>query len=196
MKDKIRVVVAMPKHTDKAIHEAGHAVIARKLDVEVAFVSMKPTADYNSGAVRTYSAEWRARHSDAAARVAAAEKDCMVALAGMVAQKVAAREEGKEFPSSIPEFEHDLVRIGRLCVVIVKILAGEDVSPDGRCGSAGPLEGEAVATYHRLLKQVSALVAQHWLAIKRVAKALEWHDRIDQAELDRLIAVAERDIAR
>jgi hypothetical protein len=31
----------------------------------------------------------------------------------------------------------------------------------------------------------------HWSAIARVAKALERHDSIDQAELDRLIAVAE-----
>jgi hypothetical protein len=46
--------------------------------------------------------------------------------------------------------------------------------------------------FARLMRQATAMVIQHWAAIKRVAKALERHDRSDQVEVDRLIAVAER----
>jgi hypothetical protein len=46
--------------------------------------------------------------------------------------------------------------------------------------------------FTRLMQETDALVVEHWRTIRRVAKTLERHDRIDQAELDRLIAVAHR----
>jgi hypothetical protein len=49
---------------------------------------------------------------------------------------------------------------------------------------------------HEVLVDVAALVDQYWPAIMRVAKHLERHDSIDQAELDRLIDIAMRNAAR
>jgi hypothetical protein len=49
--------------------------------------------------------------------------------------------------------------------------------------------------FDQLQAEAGRLVAQHWRAIQRVAKTLERRDRIDQAELDRLIAISERQVA-
>jgi hypothetical protein len=38
--------------------------------------------------------------------------------------------------------------------------------------------------FSQLKQKAAALVAEHWPAITRVAKALVNHDRIDQAEVD------------
>ena len=51
------------------------------------------------------------------------------------------------------------------------------------------------AELDQLQAEAGRLVAQHWRAIQRVAKTLERRDRIDQAELDRLIAISERQVA-
>ena len=48
------------------------------------------------------------------------------------------------------------------------------------------------AVFVRLENETAARVAEHWPAIKRVAKHLESHDSTDQAEVDRLISFAER----
>ncbi len=54
-----------------------------------------------------------------------------------------------------------------------------------------PLAVEAMTeAFDRLQTQAIRLVRALWPAIARVAKALERHDRIDQTELDRLIALA------
>jgi hypothetical protein len=46
------------------------------------------------------------------------------------------------------------------------------------------------------VRETDALIGKHWPAIKRVARALENHDSIDQAEVDRLIVLIERHVTR
>jgi hypothetical protein len=50
------------------------------------------------------------------------------------------------------------------------------------------------AEYRRLVGETAKLVHQYWPAIRRVAKHLERHDEVDQAELDRLIDVGMRNL--
>ena len=81
----------MNKREKLAFHEAGHAVVAHVLGVEVTSVIMLPSASGPAAkaGVLTRSA-WRlVRNSgDRQAIIAAAEKDIKVSLAGMAADSV------------------------------------------------------------------------------------------------------------
>ena len=194
MVGRIRTVIAH--------HEAGHAVIARKLGIPVPWVSTR-----DRGAL-THSAAWSSmNNADIEARAAAYESDAVVALAGPAAQRRLKGYEDMFVTDNLFKDGHGAGE-GRLC------RAGDDRDgdmtvarsaifraiclrrgkplPDGPTRlTLGPLEIDAITeAFDRLQTQTIRLVRERWPAIARVAKALGRHDRIDQTELDRLIAVA------
>jgi len=76
----------MPAQSVIAYHEAGHAVVARKLGISLVRITMVPIADAKANAT-TWSAAHAARGASLSTRVAAFENDAKISLAGPNAQQ-------------------------------------------------------------------------------------------------------------
>jgi hypothetical protein len=189
-----------------AHHEAGHAVVARKLGVDVRLVSAQ-------GRETIIEAPWRfTNRMDAAGLIGAFQRDMLLTLAGPIAdyrylvpravnpmETVRAQfdmYEGYD-PDDDPDDDDrdaDMVRV-RACISSVAYLRdGGDpyrISPDAK-GSAYrptlmPVSEETIsAEFDQYEAEATRLVDQHWRAIERVAKSVERRD-LRQADLDRLI---------
>ena len=70
-----------------AHHEAGHAVIARKLGLGVLYIALFSTDETNNPASPSQSAAWAARDGDLSARAIGNEIDAKVCLAGPCTQQ-------------------------------------------------------------------------------------------------------------
>ena len=170
----------------RAIHEAGHAVVARKLGLIVNHIHAR--SDHPS--VMHPSAGYAAAGTDAATQISGYEKDAMVALAGLEANK---REYDIPPVDVLNEANEDIQNFRSAAYRIICLQDGQPV-PRGEFSVEADqaLENKIWETYHRLMHKTAALVERHWPAIQRVAKHLERHDRIeDQATLDGLIEWAE-----
>jgi hypothetical protein len=55
-----------------------------------------------------------------------------------------------------------------------------------------PVQADCDARWTQVVAASNDLIAGHWPAVEHVAEALERRDRIDHAELDRLIAISMR----
>ena len=172
----------------RAAHEAGHAVIARKLGLPVTHVDARS----GSPEVQHASAAYRAKDLNAAERIAAYEGDAKVALAGRAVNR-------RERPSLhvfdlLANDDADTTNAASAIYKIICLKTGwplpqRDMRVSFDEGTVKMMDQE----YLRLVQETATLVDQHWPAIERVAKHLERHGRIDtQAELDDLIERAER----
>ena len=182
----------MVKFADsKSFHEAGHAVVARILGVEVSGITMRPSGADNTAGVETVSASWLARKASTSEQVLACENDALVALAGMAAQ--ARSHPDLLVTTDNPEYQADIGNAQRMVANIVLLLRGEAVVEGER---SPPLSGDDLKTakvkFDQLVQKTYSLVREHWREIVRVAKALESRNQVDQAELDQLIERARR----
>jgi hypothetical protein len=189
--------MADKRHPVVAVHEAGHAVVARKFGLGITSV----TALIGAPAVPAQSAFWLVtkEHTaggnsvDVPTMVAALEKDAIVALAGLAAQR-------RAYPKLTPTFdvidddEDDMLNTRSAIYKIICLTAGKQF-PEGNAEVEMDAE-DFRAVFVRLENETAARVAEHWPAIRLVTKHLESHDSADQAEVDRLISVAERVAAR
>lgn len=174
----------------RAIHEAGHAVIARKLGVSVGRATVKS----GSEVVATPSAAYSVDRSDVAARIIGYETDAKIALAGLAANRIE-QPHLRVFDLFEEPAEDDTINARSAIYRIVRLGAGELASDETGAVSIDPHTSRRMdAEYWRLIAETAALVDQCWPAIRRVAKHLEQHDDVDQAELDRLINVGMRSL--
>jgi hypothetical protein len=171
-------------------HEAGHAVIARKLGCHVTCVDARTKNPNVTQASLGHAAE--AEGLDVTARVAAHEKDAIVALAGLEVNR-------RDFPhlsvrDIITDTDDDIVNARSAIYRIVCLMIGQPVPRNNiEVEITQAMAGKMTDVYVRLLKVTATLIERHWAAIVRVGKHLERHGRVDnQAELDDLIARAER----
>jgi hypothetical protein len=178
---------------DRAIHEASHAVIARKLGIAVHRV----TVVVGNNIAVSESAAYVARDRDVRDRIAANEKDALVALAGWEANRL----EHPDAPAldllTDDEAPDDDVVNARGKILHMILLEEGKPTPAPGTTMGTTIDEAMVRKLHeiwvRLLRTTHGLVKRHWPAIERVAKHLERHRCIDdQAELDDLIARAER----
>ncbi len=171
-----------------AIHEAGHAVIARKLGCSVTHVS----AVRGHALAETASAEHLAAELDVSSQLDACEKDAIVALAGLAAN----RREQPNFRilDLFTDTSGDMVNARSAIYRMACLQTGQPMlDPGGTFTLAiDPTTGQVMEEiYIRLVQKTRDLVAQHWSIIERVAKHLKNHTLIDQTELDDLIQRAE-----
>ncbi len=178
----------LTRHVTK--HEAAHAVVARKLGINVPTVTARKVSDaYAASASAWYIV---AESDDMVAKITACEKDAIVALAGIVVDLDAGLP---VMPDIITSQEADAAN-ARSAIFRLEML---------RSGRSPPREAMSIdvalhratfekveQTYFRLLHKTKALVAQHQSAILRVAKHLERHPHITEDELDDLIERGER----
>lgn len=179
-------MVGKDRH-NRALHEAGHAVIARKLEIGITHVN----ARLDHPEVPTRSAGYLARGLDVPGQIAAYENDAKVALAGFAANR---REHPHLQIYDVLTDDMDDMQNARSAIYgIVCLKSGQRV-PDGTFAVPADedLQKKISDEHFRLEHETARLIEQHWPAIQLVAKHLEKHSPIDQAEVDRLIGVAER----
>jgi hypothetical protein len=180
-------MVGKDRH-NRAIHEAGHAVVARKFGVAVPQVSVRA----GSGQVATASAAYDADKSDVAAQIVGYETDTKIALAGLAANRIE-HPRLRFFDLFEDDVDEDIVNSRSAIFRIVALGAGESASAQAGFVSLDPATVRRMEVeYGRLIAETAELVRQYWSAIRRVAKHLERHDEVDQLELDRLIDVGMR----
>jgi hypothetical protein len=166
-----------------ARHEAGHAVIARVLNVNIVYATLAGVAG-SSPQVLTKSASHQ-RPND----LDALEHNAMVVLAGPLAQQQhrpkSPREQERAWEDGGDWYDDKLNAINLLLMLLMR-RRGEPVV----LGS-GQLEGERAQElgdlFDRTISKTASLVDQHWPAICRVAKALMSDRVLSEAEIDALI---------
>jgi hypothetical protein len=170
------------KRTVIAHREAGHAVIARKLGIPVDHTIVRGGRGANpfGGSMGD---------PDTEARVAAYESDAVVALAGLAAQRRLQGREEMFVTDDLFEDDDDMANPRRAIYCAICLRTGKPLPVEGVAVDRLAVDAMTDA-FRRFQTEAIRLVRVHWPAIARVAKALERHGRIDQTELDRLIALA------
>jgi len=175
-------------------HEAGHAVVTRLLGGDIVFVTVTVAEEAGPSAaacVLRPSAAHAARESGRAAQVAGYEIDGKVALAGPIAQLMSRPSRDDRAAQTSASHEEDFGHAKNAACCIALLMAGEALPEPGEIRQvtlSGAVADSYNATLERLQRETKAILNEHWPAVKRVAKALFENDRLDQAEIDNLIA--------
>jgi ATP-dependent Zn protease len=165
-------------HKTRAFHEAGHAVAARLLGVEIAeaVVRFRPNPYFH---VQTRSAGDRASGTPGFRK--GLEADIQVALAGHIAQKI-------HRPQSYREYQavDDMQNAGQAAI---RHCLEPGNGEDGKSFRfEGELPPEAADLVSRLHKPTVKLITENWSKVERVAAALLAHGELTQAEIDTAMA--------
>ncbi|HEY2531224.1 MAG TPA: hypothetical protein VGJ20_25390 [Xanthobacteraceae bacterium] len=182
----------LPKHTRDfrrliSYHEAGHAVVARKVGIEVLSIDMIAGDNGSLASVATRSAYREAveRRVDLTALTRGLYADAMAALAGPAAGEMAGypiNHGGFDFQSAFSSV-----------VAQARIEAGLSLDyKELTLDPGNPVRVAANAIMERAWTETIALLQGNWQAVVRVAGALRKCDRLTQAELDRVIAHGQR----
>jgi hypothetical protein len=169
----------------KAYHEAGHAVMARRLGIAVIYATMLSTDDTNAAAALTQRAAWFARDADQATLLSAIEKDIKICLAGPYAQS---RHRPRKSGRNPDEWRDDIENASGLVAEIVLNERGA-MPPVGEIVTLDP-DGatRAKCIFDRLAEETDAVVEENWPAITRVAEALLIRRILIGDDVDELIA--------
>jgi hypothetical protein len=153
-------------------HEAGHAVVAYKLGVGIIAVDMIGDASRLAN-VQTYTAGGVAELAGRRRATVAHGyyTDLKVALAGMVAQKLAG------YPINEAECASDIIRAA-VCAGLYCVLKSLEITIGG--------------IIERAQAETIILLRVNWSAVERVANALGKYDQLTAAELDHIIAHGQR----
>jgi hypothetical protein len=175
-----------------AYHEAGHAVIALVLGVDVPCVSMARIGASAEGTPATlrWSAEWLARN-DPRTMLVGLETDAKITLAGPSAEqkyrpdtniKLALREQWRD--------DMRLAQSAATKIVLIRADPNQQFDFDGERTFKITAEqnAEIAQLVNRFSDEVRVLVEQHWPAIERVATALLNRRIVYTDEIDAAIA--------
>jgi ATP-dependent Zn protease len=157
-----------------AIHEAGHAVIARVLGISVTQVTMFPTDGKGSAAgAQTGSASWLANEADRADQIRAAENDAKVCLAGPHAQQ---KYRPSKLKHRMPAEWRDDFELAKQFVVKAVLLGTDpafNLPTEGRdIILSRDASAKVVSRFDQVSTDVKSLVADNWPAIERTAEEL------------------------
>jgi len=170
----------------KAYHEAGHAVVARLLEIPVNRVTISPTDDTNQAIAEAHSAAYLARNEDAAGQIVGLEKDAKACLAGPYAQHHYRPAQGQTVDDFPEEWASDIANAQSLVATSWMIRQG--TSLDRGASLSDGQAAEVQRLWRPLAAEAEALVAKNWRAIERVAKALITHRELTGDDIDDLIA--------
>jgi pimeloyl-ACP methyl ester carboxylesterase len=176
-----------------AYHEAGHAVIARRLGVPVCYVALFPTESEATAATVTGRAVYEARcaAADPETLAKAFEVDGQICLAGPYSDfEFWRRHRAALNRKRYEEGWEDDRRNAETCVGSAVLLRTGGRLPEGAQEVEFTPEQAAAVTelWNRLKDQVQTLVARQWSAIERTAQALLGRGFLWDHELDAIIA--------
>jgi hypothetical protein len=166
--------------TVRAFHEAGHAVVARLLGVQIteAIVRFRPVRYFH---VQTRSAGHVARGTPDFRK--GLEADIQVSLAGHIAQKVHRPQSYREHQTA------DDVQAAGQAAIRYCLEPGNGEHEDGKCFRfEGKLPPEATELLSRLHKPTVKLITENWPKVERVAGAFLERSELTQADIDAIMA--------
>jgi hypothetical protein len=173
----------MTKET--AYHEAGHAVVARVLNIPVDLATIHPD-EFSNGHV-AHGASWpdnetaaEDREEEWLRRMETAENSAKLALAGPLAHmKYRPTLNGEHFADYGDLLDvHEYLRLASGFTFEV-LVPGKPLQQDNR---------EASRLWERLQADTADLVESYWPSIGRVAEALLIHGELGQEQIDALIS--------
>ena len=172
-----------------AIHEAGHAVIARVLGLAVPHAAMFSTDGKGGEAdAMTRSASWLAREGDLAAQLRAFEDNAKVSLAGPYAQSrhqqfgvvTAHRAEWRD------DIQNAISSVAK--AVLLKTDPNFDITRTRTITLSQDQKEQVTLLFERIGEETNKLVAENWAAIERTAEDLLRLRIISGDEIDTIIA--------
>jgi hypothetical protein len=186
-------------------HEAGHAVVARLLGVNIAYATMLADTHQAAG-VQTRSAAWRAVNagSDSEAHALGCETDAKVSYAGIVAEQIHKPMSKLKIRRRMDAgWSNDLRAVESILAKAVMVRSGIPIpmEPPGTVKS-WQAEPEVRATFTptpeqraaleamnvRVQHEVRQLLQDNWSAVERVAAAFLKQPLFSEEEIDALIA--------
>jgi len=180
------------KHTRIAYHEAGHAVVARRLGVGISYVTMLPGFGQTAG-VQTCSAAHAAGDAPEAF-ICGCEADAQVSLAGPIAEQLHRPIRTRLGEKSRMGFwESDIERAGNSLGTAEALRAGAVTIAEARHGGfeialMPELLAARNASSRRLHEETRKLLEDDWPAVDRVATAFMERPFFNEEEIDMLIA--------
>jgi hypothetical protein len=163
-----------------AYHEAGHAVAARVLGIEVCLATLRPDQVF-AGHVTLGASCWLDSEDKWQQRMEMAEAHAKLALAGPLAEmKYQPSLNGEHFADYA-----DLLNVAAYLKIAGGFVPISEVLVPGK-----PLQqsnGEASRLWEQLQADTADLVELHWLSIERVAEALLIHEELGQEEIEALV---------
>jgi hypothetical protein len=168
---------------EMAFHEAGHAVVARMLGVELSHVALFATTDEGTPVAQTHSAAWLSRNGDLSARLAAYEKDITVMFAAAHAQN---KHRPRSYKKLMRDCEDDVEQARNFLLHMVLLNAGVEVetATPGTILLTDQQLAEMNEIQRRLWAKAATLVEENWPAIEQTAEALLDHKILVQDEVD------------
>jgi ATP-dependent Zn protease len=171
-----------------AMHEAGHAVIARRLGVYVSYVTI-----YSDFGAQPHAQTRSARHNaivsadDIDSVVSGCETDAKISLAGPYAQaryqKLAiARSSRGEWRNDISNAQGNI-----LCAVLLRAVPGFDPSLAGEYTPTDIQAEQCNIIFANISAQVNKLVQDEWSVIERTAQALLERSILTNDDIDEII---------
>jgi hypothetical protein len=176
-------LVVVGKKETIAHHEAGHAVIARVLDIPVSYATLD--AIDGAGAVVTRSRATYLAPDD----VEAPEKYAIVALAGPQAQHhYRPMSRAAQNRACDGGWRVDRANATSLLAMLVLRQHGKSAVPGSYVELDGPETEEFGRLFSRTTQKTADLVQENWPAIQRVAAALLSRPSLTEEDIDAVIA--------
>jgi hypothetical protein len=195
----MRTPMTENERTACAYHEASHAVIARVQGVECIQVLMSSPIEGLAAGAQIVKASYGAFDGDQAALLAVLKKETIVSLAGPCGEMKYRNKpwDKKYFRRWNSDFESAQRSARRAALTATGVSIDHpprNIERDAAGLSIHRPTAEQIAYADEVglecMATASDLVEAHWPAIERVAQTLMKCDRLDQAELDRLITQA------
>lgn len=182
---------ARPSRRKLSYHEAGHAIAARLLGLDVVCIDMTLDVDRGRAATVNYRSATSAAlaSNDQAALAPSLYVDVMVQMAGIAAQRLAGYSANDdEFMSDYKN--GDIDNAFRFADALARLEAGLPLQPgpDESPKLPAALRPASVAIVNRAEAEITRKLKNSWPAVVRVAGLLYRRDRLRQVELDRAIA--------
>jgi hypothetical protein len=167
------------RRTKLAYHEAGHAVVARLLGVQVTGVRMFRTEGTRAAVVTTSAAM---RHKGLDDFIAGLVIDSKIALAGAIAQ-------WQYKPTkNVRGWDDDFTRASSYMATAVFAEREGKIPQPGAFELDATEQARAENMFNTARTETESLVQASWQAIERVAAALQTRNLLTERDLDNLIA--------
>jgi hypothetical protein len=178
-KREVRMSEDKRKREVRAHHEAGHAVVARTLGLQIYDIRLANGDDY----VQTSSEAWAAKDGTAEDRIAAYEKEAKTSMAGVIAQ----HQVSPLHPDEVRGQTADMTAIWDRLMRIALLRSGAaepDLPPGERVILTDEQIHAAISIAEQLWAETQSTVKASWPAIEQVAGLMLGQDRTTQADVD------------
>ena len=173
-----------------AYHEAGHAVIARVLKININYVTILSPGDTAAAVALTHSATYHARDADQVPQLHALMMDAVVSLAGPHAEARHRLPKGRRIPDEWDDDRQHAMSFAREAALVKRGVNLREIDLKAIHALSTEDEAEVRSFIRHADNKARDLVAEHWPAITMVAEVLLSIPILGEADVDKLILKA------